>query len=63
MAAMNPPVSNSIATPRRRYVLLPEDSNLSGRHPRIRRYRLASVGRRQGLDRPTAPLAGDARRV
>ncbi len=49
MLAMNPPVANSIAQPSRRFVLLPEQGDdVSSRGPRIRRYRLASVGRRSG---------------
>jgi hypothetical protein len=50
MLAMNPPVANSIAQPSRRFVLLPEQGDdVSSRGPRIRRYRLASVGRRSGM--------------
>jgi hypothetical protein len=50
MVAMNPPVANSIAQSSRRFVLLPEQGDgASGRGRRIRRYRLASVGRRSGM--------------
>lgn len=46
---VNPPLANSIAHHPRRFVLLPEQGeDVSSRGPRIRRYRLASVGRRSG---------------
>jgi hypothetical protein len=50
MAAMNPPSANPIASPPRRFMLLPEQGDdVSSRGPRIRRYRLASVSRRSGV--------------
>lgn len=58
---MNPPVTNSSAQTPRRFVLLPEQGDdLSSRGPRIRRYRLASVSRRSGMnevDMATARMA------
>jgi hypothetical protein len=49
MPVMNPPVANSNAQTSRRFVLLPEQGeDVSSRGRRIRRYRLASVGRRSG---------------
>ncbi|HST55343.1 MAG TPA: hypothetical protein VLJ42_05545 [Solirubrobacteraceae bacterium] len=53
-----------MASPPRRYVLLPEESaDVSSQGPRIRRYRLSSVGRRPGLDGinpPAMRVAGEA---
>jgi hypothetical protein len=50
MLAMNPPVTSSSAQSLRRFVLLPEQGNdESSQGPRIRRYRLAGVGRRSGM--------------
>jgi len=50
MMAMNPPPANRNASPPRRFMLLPEQGDdVSSRGPRIRRYRLASVGRRSGV--------------
>ena len=55
MVYMNRPNSNSMATPPRRFLLLPEDAaDVPGQGVRIRRYRLTSVGRSHGLDRPPA---------
>jgi hypothetical protein len=48
--AMNRLAANSSVTPPRRFILLPEETaGGSGQGPRIRRYRLTSVG--QGVDR------------
>jgi hypothetical protein len=64
MLAMNRPISNSMAVPPRRFLLLPEDAaDVPGQGFRIRRYRLTSVGRSHGLDRPPAPSAGNVPRV
>jgi hypothetical protein len=50
MAAMNPPMAHPIVSPPRRFMLLPEQGDdVSSRGPRIRRYKLASVGRRSGM--------------
>jgi hypothetical protein len=51
MLVMNRPTSNSMASSPRRFVLLPEEAvDVPSQGPRIRRYRLASVGRRRGLN-------------
>ncbi len=48
--AMNPPVSNPTErSPRRFMLLLEPGEDVSSRAPRIRRYRLASVGRRSSV--------------
>jgi hypothetical protein len=48
--AMNRLAANSIVSPPRRFILLPEETvGGSSQGPRIRRYRLTSVG--QGADR------------
>jgi hypothetical protein len=61
MLLMNRPISNSI-TPPRRFLLLPEEEAVvSGQGVRIRRYRLTSVGRSQGLDRKTSPRVPSSR--
>jgi hypothetical protein len=54
---MNRSAANSIVSRPRRFILLPEDSADACSHgPRIRRYRLTSVG--QGADRRRAGLRG-----
>jgi hypothetical protein len=63
MLAMNSPVANSIAQPSHRFVLLPEQDGASGRGPRIRRYRLASVGRRSGMSEVDVAMARMAREL
>jgi len=67
MLAMNTRMADSIAQPPRRFMLLPEQGDdVSSRGPRIRRYRLASVGRRSGvsdLDIATARLARELGRL
>ncbi|HEY2202808.1 MAG TPA: hypothetical protein VGH56_13055 [Solirubrobacteraceae bacterium] len=48
----------------RRFLLLPEDAvKTSNAKPRIRRYRLASVGRRSGLGGPDLATASLAREL
>ena len=61
--AMNSQVANSIAQPSHRFVLLPEQDGASGRGPRIRRYRLASVGRRSGTSEVDVAMARIAREL
>jgi hypothetical protein len=64
MVAMNPPVANSIAQSPRRFVLLPEQGeDVSSRGPRMRRYRLASVGRRSGMSEVDVASARIAREL
>ena len=63
MLVMNAPIQSSLESSSRRFLLLPEDGveSSSGR-PQIRRYRLASIGRRGGLsgsDLVTARMAGE----
>ncbi|MGA9283881.1 MAG: hypothetical protein WBV85_00405 [Solirubrobacteraceae bacterium] len=53
-----------MATSPRRFLLLPEAAeDVPGQGVRIRRYRLTSVGRSHGLDRPPAPCGGNVPRV
>ena len=64
MLAMNPPLANSKAQPSRRFVLLPEQGDdVSSRGPRVRRYRLASVGRRTGMSAVDVAMAPMAREL
>jgi hypothetical protein len=60
---MNSPRSTSSESPRRRFLLLPEDgAQGSTRRPAIRRYRLAGIGRSpdlDGSDLATARIAGE----
>jgi hypothetical protein len=67
MPAMNRPTSNSIDSPSRRFLLLPEEAvEASARRPQIRRYRLTSIGRHGTLneaDLATARLAGELGRL
>jgi hypothetical protein len=66
MPVMNSPAANAIAQPSHRFVLLPEQGGGSNRGLRIRRYRLASVGRRSGtseVDVAMARIAGELGRV
>jgi hypothetical protein len=57
MLTMNRSAAHSIVSPPRRFILLPEESaDASGHGPRIRRYRLTSVG--QGADRRRAGPSG-----
>jgi hypothetical protein len=64
MLAMNPPVANSIAHSPHRFVLLPEQGeDVSSRGPRMRRYRLASVGRRSGMSEVDVASARIAREL
>ena len=64
MLAMNPSVNNSIAQPSRRFVLLPEQGDdVSSRGPRIRRYRLASVNQRSGMNEVDVATARIAREL
>ncbi|HEV3320047.1 MAG TPA: hypothetical protein VG053_10050 [Solirubrobacteraceae bacterium] len=61
---MNPPVANSIAHSPRRFVLLPEqEEDVSSSGPRMRRYRLASVGRRSGMSEVDVATARIAREL
>jgi hypothetical protein len=60
--AMNTSPANSMASPPRRFVLLPEESmDAPSQGVRIRRYRLTSVARRRTIDGalPAARAAGD----
>jgi hypothetical protein len=51
MLTMKQPTSKSSLPPPRRFLLLREESGHGpSRGPRIRRYQLASVGRRSGTD-------------
>ncbi len=67
MLVMNRPTSSSTESSSRRFLLLPEDdAETSARRPQIRRYRLASIGRRAGLDGTdlaTARIAGELSRM
>jgi hypothetical protein len=64
MLAMNPPLANSTAQAPRRYVLLPEQGDdVSRRGPRVRRYRLASVGRCSGMSEVDVASARIAREL
>jgi hypothetical protein len=64
MPAMNPPAANSIVRSPRRFVLLPEQGeDVSSRGPRMRRYRLASVGRRSGMSEVDVASARIAREL
>jgi hypothetical protein len=57
MLGMNRPIAASSASPRR-FLLLPEqEADVTGQGTRIRRYRLTSVGRTHGLDRPRAKVS------
>jgi hypothetical protein len=50
MLTMSQPLSNSIASSPRRFLLVPEEQDrIPVAAPRIRRYRLASVNRRAGF--------------
>jgi hypothetical protein len=63
---MNASTQSSLESSSRRFLLLPEDGvESSPRRPQIRRYRLASIGRRGGLggsDLVTARMAGELAR-
>jgi hypothetical protein len=67
MVDMNRSTPNSRESSSRRFLLLPEDGvDASARRPQIRRYRLASIGRRGALneaDLVTARMAGELSRV
>jgi hypothetical protein len=67
MLVMNGPTHSSIESSSRRFLLLPEDGvETSPRRPQIRRYRLASIGRRGGLggtELATARIAGELARM
>ena len=57
MLSMNRSAANSSVSPPRRFILLPEESADGAPHgPRIRRYKLTSVG--QGAGRQRAGLSG-----
>ena len=57
MIDMNRPTPTSSTIPRR-FLLLPEqEAEVTGQGVRIRRYRLTSVGRSHGLDRPRAGVS------
>jgi hypothetical protein len=67
MLVMNGPSHSSQESSSRRFLLLPEDGveTFPGR-PQIRRYRLASIGRRSGLggtDLAMARIAGELVRM
>jgi hypothetical protein len=66
MLTMNRPTSNSNESSRR-FLLLPEDgAETSAQRPQIRRYRLASIGRRadlSGADLAMARIAGELVRM
>ena len=65
--AMQSPSLNTTSASPRRFILLPEESvDGHGQRPRIRRYRLTSVGRRPGLhgvDVATARIARESGRL
>ncbi len=62
MLVMNRPIQTSMAHPPRRFLLLPEDAaDVPGQGPRIRRYRLTSVGRAQVGSPAGAVLGGTCR--
>jgi hypothetical protein len=67
MLAMNAPSHSSPESSSRRFLLLPEDgAETSPRRPQVRRYRLASIGRRGGpggTDLATARIAGELVRM
>jgi hypothetical protein len=66
MMLMNRPIQNPAAGPPRRFLLLPEEAtDAAGRDPRVRRYRLTSIGRRSGsgLDLATARLVSELGRL
>jgi hypothetical protein len=67
MLAMNAPNQSSLESSSRRFLLLPEDgAETTQRRPQIRRYRLASIGRRggpSGTDLATARIAGELARM
>jgi len=69
MVAMNRSAANSSASPPRRFILLPEETAVGAPHgPRIRRYKLTSVGsgahpQRSGLDNADVSTAGTAREL
>jgi hypothetical protein len=67
MLGMNTPATNSSVRPSRRFVLFPEQAeDVSSRGPRIRRYRLASVGMRSRLsevDMATARMVHELSRA
>lgn len=64
MLAMNPPAANANTQSSRRFVLLPEPGDdVSSRGPRVRRYRLASVGRRSGTSAVDVALDRMAREL
>ncbi len=64
---MNGPSHSSPESAARRFLLLPEDgAETSHRRPPIRRYRLASIGRRgamSGTDLAMARIAGELVRM
>jgi hypothetical protein len=66
MLVMNRSLPSSSESSSRRFLLLPEDAvEAPAGRPQIRRYRLASIGRRAGLngtDLATARSAGEVAR-
>jgi hypothetical protein len=61
MLAMSQPLSHSIASSPRRFLLVAEEQDrIPVAAPRIRRYRLASVSRRAGLAGSDLLRAGSA---
>ena len=63
---MNGSSHSSPESSARRFLLLPEDGAESPRRPQIRRYRLASIGRRgamSGTDLAMARIAGELVRM
>jgi hypothetical protein len=59
MIAMSQPISNSIASSHRRFLLLPEEyDRIPVAAPRIRRYRLSSLGRHAGVGKANLPRTG-----
>ncbi len=64
---MNGPSHSSPESSARRFLLLPEDGvETSHQRPQIRRYRLASIGRRGGIsgtDLAMARIAGELVRM
>ncbi len=67
MLVMNTPAANSSIRPPRRFMLLPDQAeDVSSRGPRIRRYRLASVGMRSRMsevDMATARMVHELSRA
>jgi hypothetical protein len=67
MLTMNRPRSTSPEFPSRRFLLLPEDgAPQAAQQSKVRRYRLASIGRRadlSGTDLATARIAGEFGRM